>query len=202
MKITGIKQQQKLTNRYSIFVEGKYAFSLSEGALLDSKLVGGQELSKEQIAEYKKLSDDDKLYNRALQYVALRPRTRWEVQTYLERKQASPALVEAILNKLSNIDLINDEKVARALVADRKLLRPTSRRKMYTELKKKHIDGDIIEMALGRETDDEQTALLTVIERKRKQTKYQDDLKLMQYLARQGFSYNDIKQALQKDSEN
>jgi SOS response regulatory protein OraA/RecX len=36
-----------------------------------------------------------------------------------------------------------------------------------------------------------------VIERKRRQTKYQDDTKLMQYLARQGFGYDDIKSALQ-----
>src|SRR4051794_18630891 len=103
MKITSIKQQAKRTDRYSVFVEGKYAFSLSESALLDSKLASGQELTKEQVGEYKKLSADDKLYNRALRYVAMRPRTKWEIEQYLERKKASLALIEQILNKLSII---------------------------------------------------------------------------------------------------
>ena len=197
MKITKITQQQKRADRYSIFVDEKYSFSLSENALLESRLHSGQELSKEQVGEFKKLSADDKLYNRALRYVAMRPRTRWEIETYLSRKEASPALVEQIVNKLSNIDLLNDEKFARAFIADRKLLRPTSRRKLIMELRKKHIDNDVIEAALAEDTPDERATLREVIARKRRQTKYQDDLKLMQYLARQGFNYDDIKSVLQ-----
>jgi regulatory protein len=200
MKVTAIKQQQKRTDRYSVFVEGKYSFSLSESALLDSKLASGQELSPQQVKEFRQVSADDKLYNQALRYVALRPRTRWEIETYLKRKDASPPLLNQILNKLSNIDLIDDEKFAKAFVNDRLLLRPTSRRKLILELRKKHVDDEIIQKVMGEHGPvEEDSALKSLIERKRRQTKYQDDLKLMQYLARQGFSYNDIKAALQKD---
>jgi regulatory protein len=199
MKITSIKQQVRRVDRYSIFVEGKYAFSLSEVALLESKLASGQELTKQQLKEYKQLSNDDKLYNQALRWVAMRPRSRWEIEFYLVRKkEASPALTEIILNKLSNIGLIDDAKLARAFVNDRRLLRPASRRKLIMELRKKRIADEIIEEAVGTDRDDEQAALHDVIERKRRQTKYQDDLKLMQYLARQGFNYDDIKSALKQ----
>jgi len=200
MKITSIKQQVKRGDRYSIFVEGKYSFSLSESALLQSKLTSGQELSQEQVGEYKKLSADDKLYNRTLRYVAMRPRSRWEVEFYLQRKQASPALIEQILNKLSDIDLLNDAKFATAFVNDRRLLRPTSKRKLMAELRKKRLPDDIIQQAIKGEDGEEQAALQAVIERKRRQTKYQDDEKLMQYLARQGFGYDDIKSALLADT--
>ncbi len=197
MKITSIKQQAKRTDRYSIFIEGKYVFSLSESALLESKLASGQELTKEQVNDYKKISADDKLYNQTLRYVAMRPRSRWEIEFYLEyRKKASPALANEILNKLSDIGLIDDEKLAKAIVNDRRLLRPASRRKMISELRKKRIADDIIEQALGNDSAQEQSALQAVIASKRRQTKYQDDQKLMQYLARQGFSYDDIKNAL------
>jgi regulatory protein len=199
MKITGIKQQVKRPDRYSVFVEGKYSFSLSETALLDTKLVNGQELTPKEVREYKQLSTDDKLYNLALGYVALRPRSKWEIEFYLERKKASPALKEQILNKLSNIGLIDDEKFAQAFVNDRRLLRPTSRRKLSLELRKKRVADEVIEAALGSDPAEEQTALRDIIERKLRQTKYQDNLKLMQYLARQGFSYGDIKSALQKE---
>ena len=197
MKVTSIKQQVKRGDRYSIFVEGKYAFSLSESALLESKLASGQELTQQQVSEYKQLSADDKLYNRALRYVAMRPRSEWEMQFYLERKGASPPLIEQITNKLRDIGLLDDKKFAQAFVNDRRLLRPTSRRKLQLELRKKRIANDIIEAVVGSESEDEQTALQAVITSKRRQTKYQDDLKLMQYLARQGFSYGDIKAALE-----
>ena len=201
MKITGIKQQLKRTDRYSIFVDGKYVFSLSEAALLEHKLATGQELTKEQLGDYKRVSADDKLYNRALRYVAMRPRSRWEVQFYLERKDASPTLIDHILNKLSNIHLLDDRTFAQTYVNDRRLLRPAPRRKIILELKKRRIAEEIIEEVVGNEADDESNALQAVIARKRRQTKYQDDTKLMQYLARQGFNYGDIKAALSQDAE-
>ena len=199
MKISSIKQQIRQQGRYSIFLEGKYAFSLSADALLQSKLVPGQDLTTNQIRELKQASADDKLYNDALRYIALRIRSKWEMESYLHRKQASPALIESILNKLSKLDLINDKKFAAAFVNDRRLLRPTSRLKLKLELRKKNVDKAIIDGVVGNEQLEEHTALAEIIARKRRQTRYQDDLKLMQYLARQGFSYGDIKTALQND---
>jgi SOS response regulatory protein OraA/RecX len=58
--------------------------------------------------------------------------------------------------------------------------------------------GDI-EEAVGSQSEDEQSAIKTIIEQKRRQARYQDDLKLMQYLARQGFNYGDIKDALKDE---
>jgi regulatory protein len=200
MKITAIRQQAKRTDRYSIFVEGKYAFSLSEAALLEHGLASGQEITKERLREFKKLSSEDKLYNQTLRYVALRLRSRWEIEFYLlKRKNAPPALVEQILNKLSIIGLIDDKKLAQAFVNDRQLLRPTSRRKIIMELRKKHIEQALIDEAVGQDTESEQNALQAIVERKRQQAKYQDNLKLMQYLARQGFNYGDIKAALEAE---
>ncbi|HVW23145.1 MAG TPA: RecX family transcriptional regulator [Candidatus Saccharimonadales bacterium] len=199
MKITKISQQIKRGNRYSIFVDEQYSFSLSESALLEAGLASGQELSKEQIKEFKKLSADDKLYNQALRWVAMRPRTEWEIEQYLIRKGASPPLLKIILNKLSIIGLVDDKKFAEAFVADRRRLRPASRRKIILELKRKHVTEDTINEVVGNDSEDEHTALLAVIASKRRQSKYQDELKLMQYLARQGFNYGDIKSALQAE---
>jgi regulatory protein len=201
MKITAIRQQVKRAGWYSIFVDEKYAFSLSESTLLEHKLAGGQELSKEQLGEFKKLSADDKLYNQTLRYVAMRLHSRWEVETYLVRKDASPTLVEEILNKLSNIGMLDDKKLAQAYVNDRQLLRPTSRRKIINGLRQKRVAEGIINEVVEAEVGHDSTALRAVIERKRQQSKYQDDLKLMQYLARQGFNYGDIKDALQPPKE-
>ena len=197
MKITKIVQQQKRSTRYSVFVDEKYAFSLSETKLLESQLVSGQELTKEQIADYKKLSAEDKLYNRALNYVALRPRSVWEVQEYLRRKESPAPLIEHITNKLIGLGLLDDQKYAQMFVHDRTLLRPTSRRKMIMELRKKRLPEEVIQLTFEAEPTDDLTALREIVAKKRQLTKYKnDELKFMQYLARQGFGYSDIKQVL------
>jgi regulatory protein len=197
MKITKISQQVKQAGRYSIFVDDEYSFSLSDTALLESGLVSGQELTGQQVREYKQLSTDDKLYNRTLQYIALRPRSVWEVEFYLKRKEAPAPLIEQITNKLLKLGLLDDHKFAESFTRDRRLLRSASTRKIQLELQKKHIASDIIGQVLAEDETDTETMLKDLIVRKRQQTKYrEDETKLMQYLARQGFGYGDIKQAL------
>ncbi|MEO8104836.1 MAG: RecX family transcriptional regulator [Candidatus Saccharibacteria bacterium] len=201
MKITSIKQQAKRADRYSIFVDEMYAFSLSADALLGSHLAKGDEITAPQVADFRRLSADDKVYNMVLRYLAIRPRSQWEIAAYLTRKDCPAPLIEQITNKLLRLGLVDDAKFAAAYVHDRRLLRPTSRRKMSIDLRKKHIAGDIIEQVVGNDQADEGLALAAIVERKRQQTRYQDDLKLMQYLARQGFNYSDIKAALQITQE-
>ncbi|GAC1499298.1 MAG: hypothetical protein NVS1B10_01870 [Candidatus Saccharimonadales bacterium] len=196
MQVTAIKPQLKSQRRYSIFLDGKYAFSLSDLALIDSKLKLGIELSQEQVAKLKQKSDDDKIYFAVLNYLAIRSRSSWEIKTYLQKKKASPALSDYILNKLSDLNLINDKSYAESFVRDRRLLRPSSARKLKNDLRQKHISVQIIEEVIGNDNEIEMTALHSLIKNKRRQSRYQDDLKLMQYLSRQGFNYSDIKQAL------
>jgi len=201
MKISAIKRQIKRADRYSIFVDGKYAFSLSDSALLESKLVAGQELSDKEVKQFKRLSDDDKIYGLALRYLALRPRSKWEIETYLDRKKSPPDLKDKILNKLSDNGLIDDVKFAEAFVNDARLLKQTARRKLIQQLRQKRVSEDVILSAVGDDPQTENEALAAIIARKRRQSKYHDDLKLMQYLTRQGFNYGDIKAALQADAD-
>jgi regulatory protein len=197
MKITSIKQQVKKQGRVSIFIDGAYAFALSESGLLESKLFKGQELTPEDIHRLKEHSDTDTLYGKVLRFVALRSRSEWEIQQYLLRKHASPATSQAILTKLRKAGMINDVAFASMWVENRHLLKPTSRRRLIQELRAKHVTNDAIELVLAADETDEQAILKELISKKLRQVKYRDDsLKLMQYLARQGFNYDDIKSAL------
>jgi regulatory protein len=196
MKITKITSQVKRVDRYSIFVDDKYAFSLSADQLLEQKLAAGDEIGEADVKRLKKLSDDGKLYSLALRYVALRARSRWEIEDYLIRKKASSELVREIIKKLEGLDLINDTAFASSWVENRRLLSSKSHRQLVAELRAKHIADDTIKDVLEGDKDQELTALRMLIDKKRQQAKYKDDLKLAQYLSRQGFSYDDIKSQL------
>ena len=79
---------------------------------------------------------------------------------------------------------------------NRRLLKAVSKRRLMQELRQKRIADDVIQQVLAEDETDDRNVLRELVERKRRQSKYQDNLKLMQYLARQGFSYDDIKAAL------
>ncbi len=196
MKITSIQVQIKNASRYSLFVDGKYTFSLSADALLASKITVGQEVSDADIKRFKQLSDNDKAYGLALAYVARRLRSEWELRDYCKRKGYVPALAEEIIGKLSQIGFVDDMTFARRWVENRRLLKATSAKKLRLELRQKRIADDIISTVLADDETDERQVLRELVEKKRKQTKYRDDQKLMMYLARQGFNYDDIKAVL------
>jgi regulatory protein len=199
MKITSIKQQVKRRERYSIFVDDKYAFSLSENALLDQKITIGLEITKSELDSFKEASKLDKAYNLVLAYVARRARSEWELRDYFRRKEIDEEAGELILARLRDFGYVNDLNFARSWVDNRRLLKPVSRRRLMLELRQKHVADDIARQVLEEDETTDRDTLKQLVERKRKQTRYQDDQKLMQYLVRQGYSYTDVKAVLHSE---
>ena len=197
MNITAIKQQVKRSDRYSIFVDGKYTFSLSESELIRTGVHSGQELTKAELEKFKDTSKLDKVYGLVLNLVVRRPRSEREIRDYLRRKGHDEEVATTILNKLSNNGLVDDAAFAKSWVENRRLLKPTSLRKLKLELRQKGISDDIMQQVLAADDTTDIDTLKEMIVRKRRQTKYQDNEKLMQYLARQGFNYSDIKSLLE-----
>lgn len=196
MKITDIKAQVKREGRYSIFVDGKYSFSLSESELLKASIKIGQEFDQEGLEKLKTKAVEDKAMMRAYDLLARRPRSVYEMGEYLRRKDYSPELMGKILNALSERGYLDDEKFARAWVENRRLLKNTSKRRLQLELQQKRISSDIISRVLAEDETDEQAVLKDLIAKKRTQSRYQDEQKLIAYLLRQGFNYTDVKTAL------
>jgi regulatory protein len=201
MKISAIRQQQKAKDRYSVYVDDKYSFSLSESALISSGVSSGIEITAEQLEAYKRLSTEDKLWGRALRYVAARLHSSHEVREYLRRKEAAPELIDQYITRLTDIGLLDDHRYAEAFVENRRLLKPSSTRKLQLELRAKRIPDAIVREVLAEDEGDDKSALRDLVVKKRRQTKYQDDMKLKQYLARQGFGFDDINQALKRDED-
>ncbi len=197
MKITAIKQQVKRADRYSVYIDDVYSFALSDSELLRLGIYSGQELSVTDLAGLKDNSVRDKARSQALNQLARRQRSEWELRDYLKRKEHPPEVIDFVISWLAEYGYVDDTKFAAAWVANRRLLKPISTRRLRQELQQKRVPSEVIDQVLAEDQTDEHKVLRNLIERKRRQTKYQDNLKLLQYLARQGFSYEGIKSALQ-----
>jgi len=196
LKVTNIKQQVKNKDRISIFVDGKYSFSLSAWQFGSAGLKLDEEITPERVEELQKDSDFGKIHDRTLMWLMLRPRSTWEVEDYLRRKVEDEALREKLLLTFQEKNYIDDEDFAQRWVANRRLLKPISKLKLRQELMKKRVPKEIIDETLETDETNETEVLVELIEKKRRISRYQDDRKLMEYLARQGFRYGDIKEAL------
>ena len=197
IKITDIKQGVKNPNRVNVFVNGKYAFSLDVVQVVDLKIKVGMEISEEELAKYKKASEFGKLYQRALEWVLIRPRSEKEVYDYLYRKvyekKLDKSYINLIIERLKNKKYLDDTKFAEYYVENRFVKKGISKKRLKMELMKKGVSQDIIGEVLDGRNDEEE--ILKIIAKKR--AKY-DDEKLTQYLCRQGFSYQLAKELVEK----
>ncbi len=212
MKITDIKLQAKNPNRVNVSVDGKYRLSLDVFQISELGIKIGRELSSEELSAFEDESRFGKLYTQATEYCMLRLHSAKEIRDYLWRKTLtrktrsaqSGTLIERpgvshdiagrVYERLVSKGYIDDLKFAQWWVENRSLKKGISRRKLYSELLQKGISPELIEQALQTGQRSEEAEIRKIIDKKR--SRYSDEQKLVAYLARQGFSYDDIKQAL------
>jgi len=109
MEVTSIKPQLKRAGFFSVFLDGKYSFSLSENGLLKTGLKLGQSLTSEEFEVIKEEATFDKLYNKVLYYISFRPRSEWEIKVYLKKHNPTEILNDRILNKLIKLGIVDDK---------------------------------------------------------------------------------------------
>ena len=198
MKITKISPAIKTEGRYNIYVDDKYSFSLDEVQLASLNLKKNDEIDAEQLDQLKNESDFGKNYVRALDLVSRRPRSQREIRDYAFRKQWTKSNTERVIERLLERGYLDDAKFAEIFARSRANLRNYSTKRMKLELRKKGIASDIVDQVLtDSENFDENAALKNLIAKKR--NRYDNEQKLIAYLARQGFSYDKIRDALSSD---
>ena len=211
MKITALSAQVHNPDRVNVSVDGKYRFSLDISQVIELAVRVGKEVSEAELAELETEGQFGKLYQQALEYSLMRPHSIREMKDYLykktltkmyrsrkgeirEREGYSPTLTLRVLEKLQQKGYVDDERFANWWVENRNVRKGTSLRKLTMELRVKGVSAEVIESVVARSPRSDSDELTKIIEKKR--SRYVDDQKLMQYLARQGFSYDDIKSAL------
>jgi len=207
MKITTVSPNVNDKNRVNVSVDGKYRFSLSIYQLVDLGVKIGREYEEAEIVALEQESQFGKVYARALEYCLMRPHSAREVRDYLYRKTmpardktgklrpgVTPEITSRVFERLIDKGYIDDIKFARYWVENRSLTKGTSLRKITMELRTKGIEDTIIKQSLNQTERNDREELQKIIAKKR--ARYPDEQKLIMYLARLGFNYDDIKRAL------
>ena len=200
-KITKITQQKKLSERFNLFVDGKFEIGVDGSLIVKYDIKVGDEYTDELKHD---LENDDRTeiaYIGLINFIAFRERCEQEVKDWLYKKKYHD-LADELLTRLTERNYLNNERFARLFIKDRVKIQGWGPIRLRHELNAKRISKQIIESELEaiREDFDFNQMAQDLAERKLKnipQPTYKDKKRLWSLLQRHGFEGPSISFALQ-----
>ncbi|MCX7778777.1 MAG: RecX family transcriptional regulator [Patescibacteria group bacterium] len=194
-KITKISQQKR-NSRVNIYLDGKFAFGLSKKTLADFDLYNGKVISKKEIEKILEKDQRVKALEKSFRWLAVRQRSRREIEKKLKEKGFTKKVIQKTLKKLKDLDYLDDEKFAHAWLEARKL---SGKGKfiIQKELKEKGLNETLIKKILEEYKKEEEIEHGLELAKKKIKTyqnlkPFEQKQKLARYLASRGFSWENI----------
>jgi regulatory protein len=159
MRITAIETQVTNRERVNIFVDDQFLMGTSTLVVLKLGLAPGQELSSAQLEQLQTEAALQQAVDRALNYLSFRPHSRQEVRQYLRRKGDTPDTINAVLERLDSLKLVDDQAFATFWVDSRERFSPRGSRALKNELRMKGVDREVVEEMVTDEQDEERALL-------------------------------------------
>ncbi len=189
--ITALVAQKKNPERVNVYLDGQFAFGLA--AIEAIRLKRGQVLSDADIARLRSADDVEKAHEKALRFLANRPRSEWEVRQNLKKAGFEAESIDRAVDRLKGVALIDDAAFARYWIDNRNQFRPRGAAALRLELRRKGVERAVIDAVLQDvDLPDEATALQAALaraDRYRQAPRPEFAQKLGAYLVRRGFDY-------------
>ena len=189
-------------NKYKIEIDGAFAFVLYRGELSRYQICEGSSISEELCQQIKTEVILRRAKLRAMHLLNDMDRTEAQLRRKLSQNLYPEDVVEEAMSYVKSFGYIDDLGYAKRYVQSRQGQK--SRRELYAKLADKGIAWELIDLAIEEcyEGDDE-TETIRRMAAKRKY-RFQDATREEQqkqaaYFMRKGFSYENIRKALQSD---
>lgn len=199
--ITKITQQKRDPERFNVFLDKEYAFSVHESVLVKFALTKGMTLEDWSISDMVYDDEIQKAFNRALHFLGFRMRSEHEVkQKLLDAGYGEAVVLEAIV-KLRRLGFLNDETFSKALLETQKKTSGQGPRAIQQKLQQKGIGKELQAQILGDYSEAEQVEVARKMaekeaRKKRTESPQQKEMRIQNALLRKGYSYDIIKEAL------
>ncbi|KAA0955061.1 recombination regulator RecX [Planococcus sp. ANT_H30] len=201
--ISKITQGKKNPERYNIFFEDKYAFSVDEAVLIRYQLTKGKELDQWTIEEVNFEDEVRKAYNKALYYLGFRMRSEGEVRQKLKEKEYGDAVIDEAIKKLYVHSFLDDQQFSEALMRTQIKSGKKGPRAIQQDMQKRGIDKQTQKDVLDSYSEEEQLEIAKGLAEKialkeKMKTPSQIHQKINDTLMRKGYNYSLIKLAIEE----
>lgn len=138
--------------------------------------------------------------NRAIRLLAAKPRSVRELrERLLEKMWTDEAIVESVIEKLTEYKYLDDEQFARDVAISKLRQNPQGKRRLQMTMSQKKLDKDTVDAAIATAYDEmPEDELIDTAIQKRLRTKgkpetREDAKKFYDHLLRRGFGYDLIR---------
>ena len=190
-------------NKIHIYVDDEYRATVDSDYWYSEKYRNYKEINDEELTELLDAVSFRRAYNKGLDLLSRRPHGTKELIKKLCEKGHEKESAEKACDRLLELGLLNDEEFARILANELYERKGYGVKRIKQELAFRGIDREIAENAIESLDIDTQTRIILVIEKKYI-SKINDEKgrkRAIDGLLRLGYSYSDIKSALNSIEE-
>lgn len=205
--VTSVVAQKNNPSRCSVFLNGVFAFGCSMDLVLQYNLHKGRSISAALRQELLEREEVMNLKRRALEYATYKPRTADQVRRKMLEKGYAPEEAAFAVAFLQEFGYVDDRQYARMFVRDVLARKAVGRRKLADELAQRGVAKFDVEDVLAEVFPHDETAELArrAAEKKLRSLESRPPEKrrtaLLQYLQRQGFSWDVVDAVVRQIDE-
>lgn len=204
MEISSVERNKKNKERLSVYIDGRYSFSISEDDYLSLNLYEKRELTAEELDYIKNTLVFREAKSDAIRYLTSKLRTEKEVGLKLQDEGYDESTVDQVIEELRALGYINNKLYVQKYVFDRSKLKPISKRLMKVELQHRGIPDELIDEVLDDWNMDDSAVAEGLVRRKFGKYDLQDEKvtrKVYAFLKHRGYGYEIAEGVIRKLSE-
>ena len=186
-----------------IYIDEEYRATVDSDYWYSEKYRNYKEINEEELTELLNAVSFRRAYNKGLEFLSRRPYGTKELIKKLCEKGHEKEFAEKASERLLELGLLNDEEYARILANDLLERKNYSIKRIKQELAFRGIDRDIIENTIDL-LDNDPVSRIIILIKKKYINKIGDEKgrkRTVDALLRLGYSYSDIKSALNSISD-
>lgn len=201
--ITSIEVQKKRRDRFSLFLDGEFAFGLHQDTLVKSGIAKGDILTEKHIEEIQYLDNIRSAKEKGIRLLAVRPRSTKELADRLKQTKYSSAVIEAVLVEFDRLGLLNDSEFGRMFAQSKMITKPMGQFLLKRELVHKGLNETDVDAAIESAYSEfsEEKVAWNLASRRKKRLVSLDEIKakkrLSDFLLRRGFNWEIIKNIIE-----
>jgi len=190
-------------NKIHIYVDEEYRATVDSDYWYSERYRNLKEINEEELTELLDAVSFRRAYNKGLDFLSRRPYGTKELIKKLCEKGHEKHSAEKACERLTELGLLNDEEFARILANELLERKNYSIKRIKQELSFRGIEREIVENTLDALDNDPQSRIIIIV-KKKYMNKLGDEKgrrRTVDALMRLGYSYSDIKSALNTITE-
>ncbi len=203
-RVTALTPTKRDPSRISIKVDGKYVGTVSDSQVIELGIAVGTDWHDELADRVVGAAAFSKALNQAMNSLGRRMLSTEQVRRKLRDKGHEPNVIARVIERLTEVGLLDDEAFGRALVNDQMKRKPAGPALLKSKLYEKGVERSLIDRLVAEaceQADLVDDAVRLAVSKLRSMARLDDATRkrrLWGALARRGFDADTIRQAVEQ----